>query len=234
MDENKPELKAPPAEPPAFRLRHFNSAEGRILILAFGLVLLYVVGLAFGFLWAPDTAHVLLGMTATNVLFGRAAGLSLGYAVGLGHEIVVPINMLIETILVVLFYPLFVFSWGHLLGLRALRSLMRRIQRAAEANRDKVQSYGIAGLFLFVLVPFWMTGPVVACAIGFLINLRPWVNLGIVLGATYLAIGLWALLLRQLHDWATAYSHYAPMILVLTLLLLVVLVRLARRVRTKL
>lgn len=55
-------------------------------------------------------------MTATNIIFGRAAGISVGYTMGLDHIVVVTVNMLIETILVLLFYPLFVLSWRRLLS----------------------------------------------------------------------------------------------------------------------
>jgi hypothetical protein len=91
------------------------------------------------------------------------------------------------------------------------------MQHAAETHGGTVRKFGIAGLFAFVFVPFWMTGPVVGAIIGFLIGLRPWVNLGVVLGSTYIAIGIWALLLNELNVWAATVNQYAPYALFLAI-----------------
>ena len=56
--------------------------------------------------------------------------------------------------------------------------------------------------------------------IGFLIGLRPWVNLAVVLGATYIAIGVWALLLNELNVWASAVNQYAPYALFVAIVLI--------------
>ena len=55
-----------------------------------------------------------------------------------------------------------------------------------------------------------MTGPVVGSIIGFLIGLRPWVNIVTVLGSTCVAIGVWALLLNELSAWAATANRSAP------------------------
>ena len=83
-----------------------------------------------------------------------------------------------------------------------------------------VRHFGIAGLFVFVFAPFWMTGPVVGAIIGFLIGLRPWVNLAVVLLSTYIAIGVWALLLNELNIWAATVNQFAPYALVLAIVLI--------------
>jgi hypothetical protein len=82
-----------------------------------------------------------------------------------------------------------------------------------------VRRFGIGGLFFFVFVPFWMTGPVVGAIIGFLIGLRPWVTVTVVLVSTYIAIGIWALLLNELSVWAETVNQFAPYVLVLVLVL---------------
>jgi uncharacterized membrane protein len=161
-------------------------------------------------------------MTATHLLFGRAAGMAFGYSLALGHAAVICVSMTVETIMVLLVYPLFVFSWRHLLVISWLRDTLERTREAAEARKSWVQRYGIIGLFAFVWFPFWMTGPVVGCVIGFLLGLPVWVNLPIVLGGTYIAILGWAFLLRQVHDRVAAYSPYAAMILVSLLIIIVI------------
>ncbi|MES2370269.1 MAG: small multi-drug export protein [Pseudomonadota bacterium] len=159
-------------------------------------------------------------MTGLNLIIGREAGMSFGYASGFGHAQVVPLNILIETIQVLVIYPLFVQSTRHLIRLRALEPFITRIHRAAKSRGGVVRKFGVAGLFVFVFAPFWMTGPVVGAIIGFLIGLRPWVNLAVVLVSTYVAIGLWALLLNELNVWASAVNQYAPYALFLAILLI--------------
>ncbi len=148
--------------------------------------------------------------------------MSFGYAVNLSHGVVVPVNMLIETILVLLFYPLFVFSWRHLVEIPGLSKIIKRTSRVAEAKRETIRKYGMIGLLAFVFLPFWMTGPVVGCAIGFLLGLQTWVTLTVVLAGTYLAIGGWALLLRELHVRVAEYSVFGPMVLTALIVLIAV------------
>lgn len=219
--------------PEAARLNHgsrpLKTTEGRILRLGLVLSAVYLVGLAGAWVLSPDHAPVLGAMTALNLVVGRAAGMSFGYAAGLEHPIVIPANMLVETIQVLILYPLFVLSWHHLLEIRALKSLMARIERAAAARQDTLRNYGIVGVFVFVFIPFWMTGPLVGSVLGFLIGLRPWVNIATVLSATYVAIGVWAMLLHGLSGWAATYNHYAPFGLVAAVLAVVFLGRSLRR-----
>ena len=85
-----------------------------------------------------------------------------------------------------------------------------------------VQKYGIIGLFVFVWFPFWMTGPVVGCVIGFMLNLRVWVIMTAVLAGTVAAIFGWAFFLRNLLDQTASYSQYAAMVLMVLLIVIIV------------
>lgn len=203
-----------------------TTPEGRILVAGLVMAILGIAWLTLSWLWVPEKSQVLVAMTATNIIFGRAAGISVGYTMGLDHIVVVLVNMLIETILVLLFYPLFVLSWRRLLVIQALRNFMERTGKAAEAHRETIRKYGMLGLFVFVWSPFWMTGPVVGCAIGFLLDLRPWFTLTVVLAGTYLAITCWAILLLEIHYHVAAYSSFAPIILMAIVILIVVFGRL--------
>lgn len=209
------------------------SAEGRML--AAGLILAGLLLLAFGIGWTlfPDRILQYAAMTGLNLVIGRGAGLSFGYVSGMGHLQVVPLNMLVETLHVLVVYPLFVLGWRHLLDLPALKAFVARMHAAAEQRGGQVRKFGIAGLLVFVFVPFWMTGPVVGSIIGFLIGLRPWVNLAVVLLATYLAIGVWALLLNELNAWAAAFHRLAPWALLAAIVLIVAAGHLLQRRRDR-
>jgi len=198
-----------------------SSPEGCILLIGVALALIYTLWLGVKFIFSPDQAQVIIGMTATAVMFGRAAGMAFGYTVLLGHSTVIPISMIIETILVLIIYPLFVFSWRHLLVLKWLKRFFNRIQKAAETHQEKVRKYGFIGLFAFVWFPFWMTGPVVGCVIGFLMGLPAWITILVVLAGTYVAIIGWAFFLHTLHQQIASYSPYAAIILFAALIIVI-------------
>jgi uncharacterized membrane protein len=207
----------------------FASTEGRFLML--GLVLTGLMLLALGIGWHlfPDSVLPYAIMTGLNLIIGREAGMSFGYASGFGHAQVVPLNILIETIQVLVVYPLFVLSSRHLIRLHALQPFITRVQHAAESQGGMVRHFGIAGLFVFVFAPFWMTGPVVGAIIGYLIGLRPWVNLAVVLVSTYIAIGIWALLMNELNAWAATVNRFAPWALVIAIVLIAAAMHLLHR-----
>lgn len=202
-------------------------------MLLAGLVLFVLLLLGFGIGWTlfPESILKYAAMTGLNLLIGPGAGMSFGYASGLQHHQVVPLNMLVETLHVLVFYPLFVLGWRHLLDLPRLKTFVDRMHEAAEMRGGMVRKFGIAGLVVFVFVPFWMTGPVVGSIIGFLIGLRPWVNLAVVLLTTCVAISLWALLLNELSAWAATFDRLAPWALLLAILLIAVAGHLLHRHR---
>jgi uncharacterized membrane protein len=201
------------------RLREtlLTNPEGRLLLAGIAIAFLYTLWLAVRLLMFPEESQVLVGMTATQLLFGRAAGMAFGYSLGLENSMVIPICMVIETIMVLILFPLFVFSWRHLLVLRWLKRFFQRTQRTAEKRKGVIQKYGIIGLFVFVWFPFWMTGPFIGSIIGFLLGFRLWLNMTVVLGGTYAAVLGWAFFLRHFHEKTSAYSSYAAMILMLLL-----------------
>jgi uncharacterized membrane protein len=209
------------------------SHEGRLLCV--GLALAALMMLAFSIAWIlfPQDVFVYAAMTGLNLLIGRAAGMTFGYASGLGHAQVVPLNVLVETIHVLVVYPVFALSWRQLITLPRLEPYLARTHRGAIARGGMVRRFGVAGLFFFVFIPFWMTGPVVGAIIGFLIGLRPWVNVTVVLISTYIAIWLWALLLNELSAWAETVNQFGPYALILVLVLTALAMHLLYRYRDR-
>lgn len=203
----------------------FWSIEARILAVGLLLTLLMVVALSIGWLVNPELAARFAAMTGLNLTVGRAAGMSFGYASGLHHPSVITSSMLVETIQVLVMYPLFVLSWNSVVDVRHMRRLLVGVRRSAEANQSRVARYGMIGLFAFVFLPFWMTGPVVGSVIGFLIGLKARHNLPIVLSATYAAVAIWAVFFEQMNEWLAAYGRYA----VFGLVLVVAVAALAQR-----
>ena len=201
-----------------------RSPEGRLLLVGVAMALGYTFWLGIMVLTSPEESQVLVGMTATQIMFGRAASMAFGYSLGMGNSTIIPVCIAIETILVLIFYPLFVLSLRHLLVVNWLNNIFERIRTAAEARKGIVKKYGIVGLFVFVWFPFWMTGPMVGCVIGFLLGLRVRLTITAVLGGTYVAIFGWAFFLRKFHDLVASYSSYAAMVLMTVLVIIIVIV----------
>lgn len=188
--------------------------EVRILAVGLFLALLTVAALSIGWFLDPELAARFAAMTGLNLTVGRAAGMSFGYASGLHHPSVITGSMLVETIQVLVIYPLFVLSWKSLVDERRMQRLLVGVRRSAEASQSRVARYGMIGLFAFVFLPFWMTGPVVGSVIGFLIGLKARHNLPIVLSATYAAVAIWAAFFERMNAWFAAYGRYAAFCLV--------------------
>ena len=219
--EPEPKTNRAPESRPLWR-ELFRTTEGRILLIGIAATLAGLVFMGLIAFWSPQTSRMIGAMTFFNVVFGRAVSMSIGYAGGYGHTIVVAVNMWVETVMVLLFYPLFVFSVRKLVELPRLKRLLDRTHKAAERHHDKVRQYGIVGLMIFVWFPFWMTGPVVGSAIGYLLGFSAWLTVTVVLIGTYIAMAGWAYLMSGLHTKAATFGPWAP-VLVIVLLILIML-----------
>ena len=211
------------------RFERFASPEGRVFQIGAVLGVIYLVWLGASYFIDRENFHVYIGMTVAHLFFGRAAGMIFGYALDFGHAVVVPVNLAIETVMIMLLYPLFVFSVRKLLVINALKSFMDRLQETAAANQDRIRRYGTPGLFVFVFIPFWMTGPIIGSIIGYLLGLRTWVIMSVVIGGTYVATGVWAFILVELRDRMSTFTPYAPLLLIGVVILIVVAGRVLER-----
>lgn len=222
VNSGGPGIEQAEAAKPSIWRRMISAPEGKVLIAGVVLLCLYVVAVALARMKSRDLFQSLATMTTSHLLGGRAAGLTWGYKEGLPPYVVILVSMAIETVMVLVFYPLFVFSYSRLIVIKPLEDTLARARRAAEAHQATIMKFGIPGLLLFVWFPFWMTGPLIGCVIGFLIGLRPWANVSVVLAGTYLAILCWGVILHRVHDWLAGVGHYIPLVFVGFLLLLAV------------
>ena len=221
--EIRPSPNTAPEHPPRPAWRQlFKTTEGRILLLGIATALVGLIVMGLVAFWSPQSSRMIGAMTFSNIVFGRAVSMSIGYAGGYGHAIVISVNIWVETVLVLLFYPVFVFRMRKLVEFPSLKHFLERTRKAAEHHRDKVRRYGIIGLFAFVWFPFWMTGPVVGSAIGYLLGFPSWLTVTVVLAGTYIAMGGWAYLLFGLHTRAAVFGPWAPVLIVGLIILMVV------------
>ncbi len=223
MNEEKTQLTPAAERPPKPTWRQlFKTTEGRILLLGIAGAFAGLIVMGLIAFWSPQTSRMMGAMIFTDIIFGMIVAMSIGYANGFDHALVIPVVMWVETVLVLLFYPVFVFSLLKLVEFPRLKHFLDRTHAAAERNHDRVRRYGVPGLFLFVWFPFWMTGPVLGSAVGYLLGFPAWLTLSVVLAGAYVTIAGWAYLLFDLYIRAAVFGSWAP-ILIIGLVILVVL-----------
>lgn len=164
--------------------------------------------LALSAYFHPDEFTILLGMTASNIIFGRMAGLSIGISSQIDTTVLIAFNLFIESIMVLILYPLFVLSWKslHVVTYAPLNDFLKRSQKSAEKYQPLIKKYGIIGLVFFVLTPFAMTGPVVGSFVGYLMGLSHLTTLIVVLFSTLIAIILWTYFIKNFEATLIIYS----------------------------
>lgn len=182
--------------------------EGQILLLGLALLGGYFLLIILCAIFYSNYFQQLLSITVTNVIFGRMAGLSIGVASQMDTTFLVLFNFYIESIMVLILYPLFVFSWNKLdfVSYPPLSRYLERSKHNANKYQPLIQRYGIIGLILFVLTPFAMTGPVVGSFVGFLIGFTHRITLAVVLSSTFIAIIIWIYLIKNFEEQLVAYS----------------------------
>ncbi len=191
----------------------FQHKEGKILILGLALLGCFFILVLLCALFFPSYLQQILSITATNVIFGRMAGLSIGIASQMDITLLIVFNLFIESIMVLIFYPLFVLSWNKLdlITYQPLNQFLARSKESAHKYEPVIKRYGVLGLILFVLTPFAMTGPVVGSFVGFLLGFKHYKTLLVVLFSTLIAIIIWVYLIKNFEEILIAYSDMLMM-----------------------
>lgn len=200
----------------------FKTAEGHILLLGIAIALAGLVAMGLIAFMSPQTSEIIGAMSFTSLILGTVVSMSIGYAAGYGHALVIAVNMWIETVMVLLFYPVFVLSMRKLVELPILKEFLERTQSAAVRHHEKVRRYGVMGLFIFVGVPFWMTGPIVGSVIGYMLGFPAWLTLSVVICGTFMTLLVWDYLLFGLFARAAVFGPWAA-VLIIGVILLVIL-----------
>lgn len=184
----------------------FKGKEGNIFLFALFMIFSFIIFTIVCYQFDASLASKITGMVFSNVLVGRVPALSFGYAAELPHLIVILTNVYIEFVMVSIIYPLFVLSFKGIVKVKALENFFNEVQKNKVKHQEKFDKYGKFGLFIFVFIPFWMTGPIVGSIIGFLIGMKHYTIMIVVLIATIISISLWGLFLEEIIDLLMAFD----------------------------
>ena len=205
-----------------------SSQEGKIFVVGVLLLFGWFMSIVGVYMFSVDDANKLVVMSVTNFFFGRAAGISYGYTVEFNDGIIIFMNMMIEFIMVMIIYPLFVLSWNKSLHIGFLRHFFISVKRQRIKYKAFFEKYGKYGLFVFVWFPFWMTGPIVGAIIGFLIGIRHYYIMLIVLSGTSLAIVIWTYFLKEIIVALNQVSANASYIVLGLIVIIVLMLKLIK------
>ena len=191
---NEPPIARLPGEPSSATLRAFVHA-GHFFSLA--TLVLWVLM----YLWKGDPYDQTWQIILLTAFFGRAAALGAGLSMDFSPFFLYYLAAVTDLILVLYIFPAFVVGYQHLTGVRYIGNYLENLHKVALSYKDRVAPYGVVGLLVFVIFPFWSTGPLVASIIGYLIGLPAVITLVCVTAANILAIGAWVGFYDWLHDW---------------------------------
>lgn len=211
----------------------FKGKEGNIFLLALLMIFLLVILIIFCYQIDSSLANKITAMVLSNVFIGRVPALSLGYASELSHFIIISTNIYTEIILVMIIYPLFVLSFKGIVKVKALENFFEEVKQKKNEHKASFEKYGKFALFVFVLIPFWMTGPIVGSIIGYLIGMRHYNIIFIVFISTVFSISLWAIFLQEIMDLILGLDSQFMWIILFLIFFLLLLFRFKKVILAK-
>jgi len=189
------------------RLRRFVTSRfgaifaGGVAMMIFWFVLIGLLGMHGG-----DTGRVLFNMTLAHLAGGRASGIAIGRSAGLSVPMLIFAASYIDVTIVLTCFPVIVSGYRMLVRLGVFGELVKEALRSADESKGKVSKYGIVGLFLFVVFPFYMTGPLVGSLIAYFLGWNLAVSLVVVNAATIAAIVAWTFLFNEVYGWFEGFG----------------------------
>ncbi len=198
-----------------FADRWRGAPEGRLFVLgllAIGLLFLELALAALAFGRTP--AQGLLSMVVVENFAGREAGIPLATQAGAPAWLIAQVSTLQDLAVVALAYPVFLYLLGryHDRDNLVMRRL-RRIERAAAQHQHFVDRWGAVGLYVFMIVPFLINGPLVGAVVGRLAGMHNRALVAPVFLATATAATAWSYGYDALYVFAARFDSRLPVAL---------------------
>ena len=186
---------------------HLNLTEVKILFV--GLVLTALTGIYLLYLLFTDPGlyKVLSSTAVIHVMGGRGLGILTCLYAGISLFYTILYNFFLEVVIVLVAYGIVVLVMRNIIQPKLFDSAVRKAELTAQSQKTKIKKYGSIGLFLFVMFPFFMTGPVIGAIIGYLLNYRAINNFLIVFSGTLTSIMIYALIGNNIIDFINQYIH---------------------------
>jgi uncharacterized membrane protein len=180
-----------------------------VKILLLGLVLATLTGFYFLYLLFTDPGlyKVLSSTAIIHILGGRGLGIVTCLSAGISLFYTISYNFFLEVVIVLVAYGIVVLVMRNIIQPKLFDRAVRQAELTAQSQKTKIKKYGSIGLFLFVMFPFFMTGPVIGAIIGYLLNYRAVNNFLIVFSGTLASIIIYALIGNNIINFINQYIH---------------------------
>jgi uncharacterized membrane protein len=180
-----------------------------VKILFLGLVLTALTGIYFLYLLFTDPGlyKVLSSTAIIHIMGGRALGILTCLSADISLFYSFLFNFFLEVVIVLIAYGIVVLVMRNIIQPKLFDSAVRKAELTAQSQKTKIKKYGSIGLFLFVMLPFFMTGPVIGAIIGYLLNYRAINNFLIVFSGTLVSIMIYALIGNNIINFINQYIH---------------------------
>jgi uncharacterized membrane protein len=194
------------------------------VLFAAGLLLLggLVTELVLMTLLFQEQGQALTRMVLVELVAGREAAIPFGLRSDVPRWVVAQVSATQDIGIVCLAYPLFLRLMQRFSDRRNwLVDRLHRIQADADAHRGLVHRWGGFGVFLFMLAPFLVNGPLVGAVAGRLAGLRTTDLLLPVVASTVIASFAWTYFYDQVLTLAGDVHPLAPIVLTVAIVGLV-------------
>ncbi len=185
----------------------YLSGEGRVFLFGLFLSVIFIALLVYYLTINVKEAQTLLLAFVAHLLGGRAAGIGFCIAFGFSRWITIVYNMFLEVLIVCYCYSLFVFTFKNYLTCRWLTIIAKNAEKQALKHRDAVARYGWLGIFVFVMVPLPITGPVAGSIIAYFLKFSIKRNFTAVFGGTLVAIITWTCFFDYLDHHIATFKY---------------------------
>ncbi len=187
-------LPLPPGEPSA-RILNTLVRSGHLLLM------LTLTAWVVMYFWKGDPYDETWQIILLTAFFGRAAAVGAGLSNDFHPVFLFYQAVATDLILVLYLFPAFVRGYQRLAQVRYVGAYLMNAHKVALRYKSRMAPYGMAGLLVFVIFPFWSTGPLVGSIVGYLLGLP---SVGVVLTVTIgniLACAAWVWFYDWLNDW---------------------------------
>lgn len=200
-----------------------GTIEAAIFLAGVAMTAALIAELCLFLAFAPEIGRPLLAAQVVDAFTGKEAGIPVAQAGGVPWWLVAQVSSLQHLATASLVFPLFL----HLLhrhhdSANFFMRRLRRIEAAAEGHKAFVRRWGPLGVFLFMLVPFLVNGPLVGAILGRLVGIRTRFLILPVIAATVLSSLVWAYSFHTLNRFVERVDPRLPYVLAGVVVLLVV------------
>jgi len=208
------------------------SEESSVFVV--GSLMLMAWLLAVAVMWRlghPWEQWLIMGFT--ELILGRGVAIAKAVEMGMRPGWIIFLATYVDAVTVFLFYPLLILAYRNLVEGRPVDERMKGIIESAEKNVNRFAKYKIAGIFIFVWLPFFMTGVVVGAVLGYLLGLKTWTNMVTVVLGTMTAAICWLYTYDYLYGRLAQIHSQIPVVFTTVLIAALVAHRLWMEARKK-